>query len=103
MERQENTRKRMRALDGTSFRFERKGDDLFVNGMPAHVQALAGSIVALVTTGKTVQVSAVDYWEMVFDDVQPTKLLAGLILAQLHDLRRRLKTIATQGLEPETS
>ena len=96
MEYQENTRKRMRALDGASFRFERTGDDLFVNGMPAHVQALPGSIVALVTTGKTVQVSAVEYWEMVFDDVQPTKLLAGILLAQLHELRGRLKSIAAQ-------
>jgi hypothetical protein len=75
MEYQENTRRRVRGLDGTSFRFVRKGDELFVNGMAAHVQALAGSIVALVTIGKTVQVSAVDYWEMVFDDVQPTKLM----------------------------
>ena len=41
MEYQENTRRRARALDGTSFRFERKGKDLYVNGMPAHTSALA--------------------------------------------------------------
>jgi hypothetical protein len=60
----------MRALDGKSFRFVCKGDELFVHGMAASSQSLAGSIVALVTTDQTVQVSAVDYREMVFDDVQ---------------------------------
>ncbi len=70
--------------------------------MAAHIQSLAGSIVALITPDKTVQVSAVAYWEMVFDDVEPTKLLAGMILAQLHDLRGRLKAIATQGSELES-
>jgi hypothetical protein len=57
MEYQENTRRRVRGLDGTSFRFVRKGDELFVNGMAAHVQALAGSIVALVSIDQTVQVT----------------------------------------------
>jgi uncharacterized protein (DUF169 family) len=94
MWRQETARRRMRALDGTSFRFERKGDDLFVNGMLAHVQALSGGMVALVTERKSVQVSAADYWEMVYDEVFPTKLLAGVLLAQLHEIRQRLKGIA---------
>ena len=93
MERDNTIRKRMRALDGTSFRFERKGDDLFINGMPVHIQALPGGTVALVTAYKSVQVSAADYWEMVYDEVQPTKLLAGVILAQLHEIRERLKEI----------
>ncbi len=39
-----------------------------LHGMVASIQSLAGSIVALVTTDQTVQVSAVDYWEMVFND-----------------------------------
>jgi uncharacterized protein (DUF169 family) len=72
----------------------RTGNDLFVNGMVAQVQAIAGGIVALVTAHKTVQVSAVAYWEMVYDEVPPTKLLAGVILAQLHELRQRLQAIA---------
>lgn len=93
MERQEYTRKRMQALDGTSFRFERQGDDLFVNGMPVHIQALPGGMVALVTAYTSVQVSAADYWEMVYGEVQPTKLLAGVILAQLHEIRQCLKEI----------
>ncbi len=46
MEYQEYTCRRVRALDGTSFRVARKGEDLFVNGMPARISALAGGIVA---------------------------------------------------------
>lgn len=99
MERQEHMRKRMRTLDGASFRFERRGDDLFVNGMAAHVQVLTLGTVALVTTDTSVQVGAADYWEMVYDDVQPTKLLAGVILAQLHELRWRLKGITAEPLD----
>lgn len=94
MERQEHTCERIRALDGTSFRFEHKGDDLFMNGMPAGVQARRGGTVALVTEHKTVQVSAANFWEVVYDEVLPSKLLADVILAQLYEVRERLKGIA---------
>jgi hypothetical protein len=60
MEYQEYTCRRVRALDGTSFRVARKGEDLFVNGMPARISALAGGIVALDTGDKTVHVGAAD-------------------------------------------
>ena len=103
MDYQENTRRRMRALDSTSFRFERKGKDLFVNGLPVHISALAGGIVALDTGDKTVHLGAADYWGMIYDDIPPTPLLAGILLAQLHELRGRLKSIAAQKTEPETS
>ena len=85
MEYQEHTRRRMRSLDGTSFRFERTGEELFVNGMPAHISALPGGIVALDTGDKTVQVSAADFWDMVYDEFLPNKLLAGVILVQLYE------------------
>lgn len=103
MKYQENTRRRMRALDGTSFRFERKGEHLYVNGMPARISALAGGIVALSAGDKTVHVGSADYWGMVYDDIPPTPLLAGILLVQLHELRGRLKSIAAQKTEPETS
>ena len=96
MDYQEHTRRRMRALDDTSFRFERTGEELFVNGMPAHISALPGGIVALHTGDKTVQVGTADYWEMVYDEMAPTKLLAGILLAQLHELRGRLMSLAAQ-------
>lgn len=99
MKYQENTRRRVRALNGTSFRFERTGEDLYVNGMPAHTSALVGGIVALDTGDKTVHVGAADYWGMVYDDIPPTLLLAGILLAQLHELRGRLKSIAAQKTE----
>ena len=101
MERPEHTRKRMRALDGTSFRFERAGDDLFVNGMRAGIRALAGGNVALVTERKTVQVSAADFWDMLYDEVLPNKLLAGVILVQVYELRAVLKGIAARQEEKD--
>lgn len=103
MEYQEHTRRRTRALDGFSFRFERKGEELSVNGMPARVSALPGGIVALDTGDKRVQVGAAEYWEMVYDEIAPTKLLAGILLAQLHELRGRLRNLATQQIEQESS
>jgi hypothetical protein len=79
----------------------RTGEDLYVNGMPAHTSALAGGIVALSTGDKTVHMGAAEYWGMVYDDIPPTPLLAGILLAQLHELRGRLKSIAAQKTEQE--
>jgi hypothetical protein len=36
---------------------------------------------------------------MIYDAILPTKLLAGILLAQLHELRGRLKSIAAQKTE----
>ena len=101
MDYQEHTRRRMRALDGTSFRFERTGEELRVNGRSVHISALPGGIVTLDAGDKTVQVGAAEYWEMVYDDIAPTKLLAGILLAQLHELRGRLGSIAAQQTHQE--
>ena len=47
------------------------------------------------------QVGASDYWGMVYDAIPPTPLRAGILLAQLHELRGRLKSIAAQKTEQE--
>ncbi|BCL83849.1 hypothetical protein ccbrp13_63140 [Ktedonobacteria bacterium brp13] len=82
--------KRLQALDGISFRFERRMHVLFVNGMPAHVHTQHYGIVELVTEHKTVQVSAATYWEMIYDDIVPTPLSAGMILAKYDELVGKL-------------
>ena len=94
MQRQKTVRKRIWALDGTSFRFERNAEVLYVNGMLARVHALSGGKVELVTEHKTVQVSGATYWEMIYDDVISTPLLAGMILAKYDELVGRLQSIA---------
>jgi hypothetical protein len=38
---------------------------------------------------------------MIYDAIPPTPLLAGILLAQLHELRGRLKSIAAQKTEQE--
>ena len=48
---------------------------------------------ALESTYKTVQVSAAQYWELLYGDVVPTKLLAGILLAQLHEQRARYEDL----------
>ena len=55
-----------RVLHGRCFRFECKGDELNVHGMAASLQSLAGSIIALVTTSQTVQVSCIGYVACLF-------------------------------------
>ena len=89
--------RRMPALDDTSFRFERKAQTLYVNGLPAQVRTLpdgkGGLVVELVTEGKTVQVSGATYWNMVYDDLLPTPLLAGLLLANYEELVGRLQRL----------
>ncbi len=79
----ESVRKRMPSLDGSTFRFERKDHTLFVNDMPVQIRAKEHGVVELVAEYKTVQVSGATYWEMIYEDLAPTKLLAGMILAML--------------------
>ena len=68
MERPERTHMRMRVLDGRTFVLSAKVTSC--SYMATSIKSLANSIVAPVTTDQTVQVSAVDEWEMVFDYVQ---------------------------------
>jgi len=89
----------MLSLDGTSFRFERKNHALFVNDMPAQIHAKEHGVVELVAEYKTVQVNGATYWEMIYDDLAPTKLLAGMLLAKYDDLAGRLRRIATERKE----
>lgn len=96
MQEQDPIRKRMQALDGTSFRFERKAHELFVNDMPVQVHARNHGTVELVTEHKTVQVSAATYWSMIFDDVMPTPTSAGMILARYDELVGRLQRTASR-------
>lgn len=69
MQSPEPVRKRIRSLDGTSFRFERKAHALFVNDLPAQVHVKGGGIIELRTEHKTVQISEATYWEMIYDGV----------------------------------
>lgn len=93
MEQENITRRRVKALDGTSFRLEKRDGTLSVNDVPTSVHSLSGGIVALESTHKTVQVSAAQYWELLYEDVAPTKLLAGILLAQLHEQRARYEEL----------
>lgn len=79
------SRTRRRALDGTTFRCEKRGETIFINDMVARVQMQKEGVVTLVTEHKTVQVTGADYWEMIYGDVPPTPLLAGMLLASLHE------------------
>ena len=96
MQQPEPVRRRIQTLDGTSFRFERKAHTLFVNDMPAQVRTREQGKVELVTEYKTVRVSGATYWEMLYDDLAPTKLLAGMILAKYDELAGRLRRIAAE-------
>lgn len=71
MESNDTTRRRVRALDGRSFRCEQRNDLLSVSGMPARVHALSDGIVALETAHTTVQVSGSTYWELLYGNVVP--------------------------------
>jgi hypothetical protein len=79
------SRTRRRAMDGTTFRFEKRGEAIFINDLAASIQMQKEGVVALVTEHKTVQVTGADYWEMIYGDLTPTPLLAGMILASLHE------------------
>jgi hypothetical protein len=92
----ESVRKRLQALEGPSFRFERKGQTVFVNDLPAQVHLNEQGVVELVTEAKTVRVSGATYWEMIYDELVPTKLTAGLILAKYDELVGRLQQLATE-------
>ena len=92
----EPIRRRMQSLDGSSFRFERKAHTLFVNDMPVRILTCDHDVVELVTEHKTVRVSGATYWEMIYDDLVPTKLLAGTILAKYDALVGRLQRIAAK-------
>jgi hypothetical protein len=96
MQKPEPVRRRMQSLDGMSFRFERKGHTVFINDMPAEVHAKDHRVVELATEYKTVRVSGATYWEMINDDLAPTKLLAGMILAKYDELAGRLRRIAAE-------
>lgn len=96
MSQPEPMHKRVVSLDGSTFRCERKNHVLFVNDMPAQVRATDRGVVELVAEQKTVQVSGATYWELIYDDLVPTKLLAGMILAKYDDLAGRLQRIATE-------
>lgn len=90
-------RRRIQALDGTTFRFERRGQTLLVNDQPVQIRTRpdgkGGLVVELVTEGKTVQVSGATYWSMVYDDLMPTPLLAGMLLAKYDELVGRLQRL----------
>ncbi len=96
MPEREPIRKRMHSLDGTSFRFERKAHTLFVNDMQVRTITCDRDVVELITEHKTVRVSGATYWEMRCDDVAPTKLLAGTILARYDALVGQLQRIAAE-------
>jgi hypothetical protein len=53
--------------------------------MLALVQVQKERVVALVTEHKTVQITGAGYWEMIYGDVPPTPLVAGMLLAALHE------------------
>lgn len=91
-----SVRKRMKALDGTSFRFERKAQTLLINDLPVRSLTCTQDIVELVTEQKAIQVSAATYWEMQCDDLVPTRLLAGTILAKYDALVSRLQRITSE-------
>ncbi|HZU03820.1 MAG TPA: hypothetical protein VFA10_29415 [Ktedonobacteraceae bacterium] len=97
MQKSVSMRRRVPSLDGTSFRCERKAHTLFVNDMPAQVHVEGHGIVALITTHKTVRVSAATYWELIYDDLAPTRLSAGTILAKYDELVGQLQRIAAEG------
>ena len=101
MQKLEPVRKRIQSLDGTSFRFERKAHALFVNDMPVQVHAGDHGIVELITEYKTVRVSGATYWEMIFDDLVPTRLFAGMILAKYDELVGRIQRIAAEKNQKE--
>ena len=50
-----SVRKRLQSLDGTSFRFERKGQIVFVNDMAVQVHVSEQGVVELVIEAKTVR------------------------------------------------
>jgi len=95
----ESVRKRLQALDGTSFRFERKGQIVFVNDLPVHVHVRELGVVELVTEAKTVRVSGATYWEMIYDELAPTKLTAGLLLAKYDELVGRFLRLGRDRTE----
>jgi hypothetical protein len=72
---------------------------LLVNDMPVQVHVLDGGKVELIAEHKTVQVSGATYWEMRYDDVVPTALLVGVILAKYDELIGRLTRLADAGKE----
>jgi hypothetical protein len=92
----ESVRKRLQALDGTSFRFERKGQRVFVNDLLVQVQVSEQGAVELVSEAKTVRVSGATYWEIIYDELVPTKRSAGLILAKYDELVERLRRLDTE-------
>lgn len=53
-------------------------------------------VVELVTEQKRVRVSGATYWEMIYDDLVPTKLLAGGILARYDALVGHLQRLAAE-------
>lgn len=97
MQRSEPMRKRMRALDGSSFRFERKDHTVLVNDLSAQVHVTKDGIIELRTEHKTVQVDGATYWEMIYDHRLPTPLSAGLLLAKYDALVGRLQQLAQRG------
>jgi hypothetical protein len=56
-------------------------------------------VVALVTEHKTVQVTGADYWEMIYGDVTPTPLLAGMLLASLHERIAKQEELSARLLQ----
>lgn len=52
------------------------------------------------THTKTVQVSGATYWAMIYDDMTPTPLSAGLILAKYDELVRWLLHMASLEMMP---
>lgn len=101
MPQREPVRRRIQALDGTSFRFERKAQTLLVNDMPAQIHTREQGTVELVTEYKTVQVSGATYWTMIYDDLVPTPMSAGMILAKYDELVGQLWQIALERSQEE--
>lgn len=91
MHKRESRRRRMRALDETSFRFKRGAQTFFVNDLPVEVHVSAQGIIELQSADRMIRVSGTTYWEMIYDDVVPTQLLAGIIQAKYDELVGRLR------------
>jgi len=84
----------------SSFRVEKRSEQLFVNGLPAQIHALkGGEDVELGIEAKIVKISGAEYEELFFADVTPTKWRQDSRLPQWHELIHLLQRVRREKEE----
>jgi hypothetical protein len=96
-----NSRRRLKTVDGTSFRSIQYDGRYLLNGRPLlKVRFSKDSMVHLQTDEQQFRIDGATYWTMVFGGQRPTPMQAGLLLARLDELTDLLQSSVSEKPDP---